>query len=115
MRRLIVTSAVLVSFSLAAAAQAVTITNADSDSQHIFVCDEQCGPSHGDDWGTARDFWLSPGQSQSFDCNGKCYVGTYQNGESPMLGDIAFADDDEMFEGDDEGFIRKGIATHKSE
>ena len=96
------------------AASAVMITNLDSASVRVFVCDENCGPSHGDDWGSARDFWLSAGEARSFDCSGKCFVGTYHGDNSPSLGDMAFADDDELFRDDESGDIRNGFATHKA-
>lgn len=80
----------------------------------IFVCDDKCGPSFGDDWGSARDFWLAAGESQSFDCSGQCFVGIYYDDHSPTLGDMALADDDELFQGDETGYIRNGIATHKA-
>ena len=103
-----------VALLMAPAASAVTITNLDSASVRIFVCDENCGPSHGDDWGSARDFWLGAGDAKSFDCTGKCYVGIYNGDNSPALGDIAFADDDELFRGNESGYIRNGYATHKA-
>lgn len=93
-------------------AWAVTITNTDGESRHVFVCDDKCGPSFGDDWGSARDFWLSPGEARSFDCSGTCHVGTYVDGKPPTLGDMAFADDDEIFKGDESGYLRGGTATH---
>lgn len=80
----------------------------------VFVCDEDCGPSHGDDWGSARDFWLAAGEAKSFDCKGKCYVGAYYEDHSPTLGDMAMADDDEVFSGAESGYIRKGVATHNA-
>ena len=112
--RLQMTAAVVLALALIAKpAIAVTITNQDGESRHIFVCDNKCGPDFGDDWGSARDFWLSPGESRSFDCSGQCYVGTYTTTTSPTLGDMAFSDDDEHFRGDDTGYIRNGTATHK--
>ena len=92
--------------------RAVTITNADAESRHVFVCDDKCGPSFGDDWGSARDFWLSAGEARSFDCSGTCFVGIYTSEHSPTLGDMAFADDDEIFKGDESGYLRGGTATH---
>jgi hypothetical protein len=114
MRCSFVLSAAIAASLTAAPASAVTITNLDQTNTHIFVCDDKCGPSHGDDWGSARDFWLAAGESRSFDCSGKCYVGTYNDDNSPTLGDMAFADDDELFQGDETGYIRGGIATHKA-
>lgn len=99
---------------LVPAASAVTITNLDSASVRVFVCDENCGPSHGDDWGSARDFWLGAGEARSFDCSGDCFVGTYHGDESPALGDMAFADDDEVFRGNESGYVRNGLVTHKA-
>ncbi len=99
---------------LAEPAFAVTITNLDQTSVRVFVCDENCGPSHGEDWGSARNFWLGTGEARSFDCVGKCFVGTYSGENSPSLGDMAFADDDEVFEGTESGYIRNGYATHKA-
>lgn len=94
-------------------AGAVTITNADAEARRVFVCDEKCGPSYGDDWGSARDFWLEPGQAQSFDCEGECFVGTERDGKLPTLGDMALSDDDENFKADESGYIRNGYASHK--
>ena len=50
---------------------------------------------------------------RSFDCSGTCHVGTYVDGKPPTLGDMAFADDDEIFKSDESGYIRGGTATHK--
>jgi hypothetical protein len=94
-------------------ALAVTLTNLDSVSRHIFVCDEKCGPSFGEAWGSARDFWLGAGESTTFDCVGDCFVGTYESETSPSLGDMAVADDDEIFRRSETGYIRNGYATHK--
>jgi len=95
-------------------AAAVTITNLDQESRRIFVCDDKCGPSFGEDWGSAVDFWLAPGESRSFGCSGECFVGIYYEDHSPTLGDMAMADDDELFHGDEAGYIQRGIATHKA-
>jgi hypothetical protein len=95
-------------------ASAVTITNLEQESQRIFVCDDKCGPSFGDDWGSALDFSLAPGESRSFDCSGKCFVGLYYEDHSPSLGDMAMADDDELFEGNETGYIRRGTASHNA-
>ena len=102
-----------VAIFVAVPAYAVTITNADAESRRIFVCDEKCGPSFGDEWGSASDFWLEPGQSRSFECEGSCFVGTERDGKLPTLGDMAFSDEDENFRGDENGYIRGGYATHK--
>jgi hypothetical protein len=107
-------AAAVATFLTAATASAVTITNLDQSSVRIFVCDDKCGPSHGDDWGSARDFWLGAGEAKSFDCSGKCYVGIYTSEDSPTLGDMAFADDDELFQSTESGYIRNGTATHKA-
>lgn len=93
---------------------AVTITNLDQGSVRVFVCDDKCGPSHGEDWGSARDFWLAAGEARSFDCSGSCFVGIYYDDHSPTLGDMAMADDDEIFQGSESGYIRNGTATHKA-
>ncbi|MBP6011773.1 MAG: hypothetical protein KBA31_06055 [Alphaproteobacteria bacterium] len=106
-------TAATIALLTAATASAVTITNHDQTSVRLMVCDEKCGPSHGDDWGSAFDFWLQPGEARSFDCTGTCFVGIYYDDHSPTLGDMAVADDDEMFEGNEAGYIRRGIATHK--
>jgi hypothetical protein len=98
----------------AGAALAVTITNQDQTSRRIMVCDDKCGPSFGEDWGSASDFWLAPGESKSFACSGQCFVGIYYDDHSPTLGDMAMADDDELFQGDETGYIRGGIASHKA-
>jgi hypothetical protein len=95
-------------------ASAVTITNLDQSSVRVFVCDDKCGPSHGDDWGSARDFWLAAGEAKSFDCTGQCFVGIYYDDHTPTLGDMAMADDDELFQGAESGYIRNGTATHKA-
>jgi hypothetical protein len=95
-------------------ASAVTITNLDQSSVRVFVCDDKCGPSHGEDWGSARDFWLAASEAKSFDCSGQCYVGLYYDDHTPTLGDMAFADDDELFQGTESGYIRNGTATHKA-
>lgn len=97
----------------ACSAAAVTITNLEQASAHIFVCDDQCGPSFGDSWGSARDFWLQPGASQSFDCAGQCFVGVYDGDRPPTLGDMAVADDDEIFQGDETGYIQGQFVSHK--
>lgn len=95
-------------------AAAVTITNRDAESQRVLVCDEACGPEFGDDWGSAFDFWLQPGQSRSFSWRGRCFVGVYDDeGQPPPLGDIADADDDEFFRGDEAGEIVNGYAHRK--
>ncbi len=98
----------------ATTASAVTITNLDQGSVRVFVCDNDCGPSHGDDWGSARDFWLAAGEAKSFDCSGECYVGLFYDDHTPTLGDMAMADDDELFKGAESGYILKGTATHKA-
>ncbi|MBC7102516.1 MAG: hypothetical protein H5U13_04710 [Parvibaculum sp.] len=102
----------LAMFAFASAAGAVTLTNLDGNSVQILVCDENCGPSHGDDWGSAFDFWLAPGETKTFACSGECFVGSYYDGHSPTLGDMAVADDDEMFSGDEHGYIQNGFAVH---
>jgi hypothetical protein len=104
--------ALTASLAAAGTAAAVTITNKDPDSVHVMVCDDKCGPSHGDDWGSAFDFWLQPGEAHSFDCSGKCYVGLYYEDHSPTLGDMAMADDGEYFKGDEAGSISAGVAMH---
>ena len=103
-----------VALATAGNASAVTITNMDQTSQRTFVCDDKCGPSFGDDWGSALDFSLAPGESRSFNCSGTCFVGLYYEDHSPTLGDMAMADDDELFKGDETGYIRSGIVTHKA-
>jgi hypothetical protein len=95
-------------------ASAVTITNLDQGSQRLLVCDDKCGPSFGEDWGSAFELSLAPGESTSFNCSGKCFVGTFSDDQSPTLGDMAVADDDELFEGDETGYIRGGFATHSA-
>ena len=112
--RFILATAATAAVLAASTASAVTITNLEQSSVRIFVCDQDCGPSHGDDWGSARDFTLSAGEAKSFDCKGKCFVGVFADGESPSLGDMAMADDDELFSGVESGYIRNGGATHKS-
>lgn len=107
-------SVAIIALLTAGSASAVTITNLDPDSQRIFVCDDKCGPSFGESWGSAFDFSLASGESKSFDCSGKCFVGIYYDDHSPTLGDMAVADDDELFEGDEAGYIQRGIATHKA-
>ncbi len=93
-------------------AAAVTITNQDDVQRHLFVCDENCGPENGDDW-HAQDFWIGIGESLNFGCKGTCFVGIYTGGDSPSLGDMAFADDDEIFRGDEIGYVRNNQVTHK--
>jgi hypothetical protein len=95
-------------------ASAVTITNLDQSSQRLFVCDDKCGPSFGEAWGSAFDFSLAPGESRSFNCSGQCFVGAFSGEQPPTLGDIAVADDDEVFQGDEAGYIRGGFATHQA-
>ena len=107
-------AAAAATFLTATTASAVTITNLDPSSVRVFVCDNDCGPSHGDDWGSARDFWLAAGEAKSFDCSGECYVGLYYDDHTPTLGDMAMADEDEQFTGADSGYIRGGTATHKA-
>jgi len=106
----VVTALAMLAF--ASAAGAVTLTNLDSTSVQILVCDENCGPSEGDDWGSAFDFWLAPGETKTFACSGECFVGSYYEGHSPTLGDMADADDDEIFSGDEQGYIKNGFAYH---
>ena len=107
------TIALALSAALAAwPAGAVTVINPGDASAHIFVCDDQCGPSFGDSWGSARDFWIQPGSSQSFDCNGKCFVGVYDGEKPPTLGDMAMADDDELFKGDETAYIQNAFVSH---
>lgn len=105
---------VALSLLMAGAASAVTITNQDQESRRVMVCDDKCGPSFGEDWGSAFDFWLAPGESKSFACSGECFVGVYSGGQPPNLGDMALADDDEIFKGDETGFIRGGYARHSA-
>jgi hypothetical protein len=93
-------------------AEAVTLTNLDKSSAQIFVCDSNCGPSHGEDWGSAFDFWLAANETKTFPCADECFVGIYYDGHSPSLGDMADADDDEVFRGDERGFIQSGYAVH---
>lgn len=114
MRYGLVLSAAVAASLTVATASAVTITNLDQANIRIFVCDDKCGPSHGDDWGSARDFWLAAGESIRFDCSGQCHVGAYYDDHPPTLGDMAMADDDELFQGEEAGYIRGGIATHKA-
>ena len=94
-------------------AAAVTLSNLDQQRQHVFICDDKCGPSFGEDWGSASDFWLEAGESHSFGCSGKCFVGLYYEDHSPTLGDMAMAEDDELFSGDETGFIQGGFVSHK--
>jgi hypothetical protein len=98
--------------AFASSAGAVTLTNRDNDNVRVFVCDENCGPSHGEDWGSAFDFWLAPGETKTFTCSGECFVGAYYEGHSPTLGDMAMADDDELFRGDESGYMQKGYPVH---
>lgn len=102
----------LAMLGFASTASAVTLTNLDKNTVQIFVCDENCGPSHGDDWGSAFDFWLAPGETKTFACSGECFVGAYYEGHTPTLGDMAMADDDELFSGDEQGYLQKGYAVH---
>jgi hypothetical protein len=102
-------AAVLASYPAAA----ITVTNLEDQRQHIFVCDDNCGPSHGDDWGSAVDAWLDPGESRSFACAGKCFVGLYYDDHPPTLGDMAMAEDDELFSGDEAAYIQAGSVSHK--
>ncbi|PKP78114.1 MAG: hypothetical protein CVT81_05625 [Alphaproteobacteria bacterium HGW-Alphaproteobacteria-3] len=101
----------LAMFAFAPAAGAVTLTNLDGNSVQILVCDENC-PSDDEYWGSAFDFWLAPGETKTFACSGECFVGSYYDGHSPTLGDMAVADDDEMFSGDEHGYIQNGFAVH---
>ena len=111
--RLSLTLTLAISSALAALpAAAVTVINADPARAHVFVCDSQCGPSFGDAWGSARDFWLDPGASQSVDCNGECFVGVYEGDKSPTLGDMAVADEDELFQGNETAYIQGNFASH---
>jgi hypothetical protein len=107
--------AAVITLLTTAPASAVTITNLDQTNLRIFVCDDKCGPSFGEDWGSAIDFWLAAGESRSFECSGQCFVGTYYDDHSPTLGDMAMADDDELFQGGETGYIRRGTASHKAE
>jgi hypothetical protein len=93
-------------------AAAVTVINAGDAAVHVFVCDDQCGPSFGDSWGSARDVWLQPGASQSYDCQGQCFIGLYNGEDSPTLGDMAMADEDELFKGDETAYIQDGLVSH---
>jgi hypothetical protein len=95
-------------------AWAVSITNLDQEAQRLFVCDEKCGPSFGEDWGSAFDVSLAPGETRIFNCSGQCFIGTFSGEQPPTLGDMAMADDDEVFEGDEAGYIRGGFATHQA-
>ncbi len=95
----------------AGAAGAVSITNLDQQTYQVMVCDENCGPSHGADWGSAFDFNLAAGETRQFSCAGQCYVGVYYDGHSPTLGDMAM-DDEAQFKGDDQGYIQQGYAVH---
>lgn len=112
MRQTLPVVTALAMLAFASAAGAVTLTNLDSTSVQILVCDENCGPSEGDDWGSAFDFWLAPGETKTFACSGECFVGSYYEGHSPTLGDMADADDDEIFSGDEQGYIKNGFAYH---
>lgn len=114
MRYALAITVAIVTLATAGNASAVTLTNLDQDNHRIFVCDEKCGPSFGEDWGSAFDFWLAPGESRSFDCAGECFVGAYYDDHSPTLGDMAMADEDELFRGEETGYIRRGTATHKA-
>jgi len=38
----------------------------------------------------------------------------YYEDHSPTLGDMAMADDDQLFEGEETGYIRSGVVTHKA-
>lgn len=93
-------------------AAAVTLVNLEQVRTQAFVCDDKCGPSFGEDWGSARDFWLEPGEQRSFDCSGQCFVGVYYEGHSPTLGDMAMADDAELFQGNETGYIQGGLVSH---
>lgn len=112
MRKALAGVAALAMLAFASSACAVTLTNLDDSRVQIFVCDENCGPSHGQDWGSAFDFWLAPGEAKTFACSGKCFVGAYYEGHSPTLGDMAVADDDELFSGDERGYMKNGFAVH---
>jgi hypothetical protein len=114
MRYGFILSVAIVALLTAANASAVTITNQEQDSRQVFVCDDKCGPSFGDAWGSAFDFSLAPGESRNFACSGECFVGVFYDGHPPTLGDMAVADDDELFQGDEAGYIRRGIVTHKA-
>jgi hypothetical protein len=113
MRSIVAISVAFMALATSSAAWAVTITNVDQEARRIFVCDEKCGPSFGEEWGSARDFWLHPGQSQSFDCAGTCFVGVYEGDTPPNLGDMASAVDDEIFQGNETGYISGGYARRK--
>jgi hypothetical protein len=113
MRGALLTTLVIGSLLGSPSAHAVSLTNLDQERLEVFVCDDKCGPNHGDDWGSAREFWLSPGETRTFDCSGQCFVGLYNGDKSPTLGDMAMADDDELFQGDEAGYIQRGIVTHK--
>ncbi len=93
-------------------AAAVTLINLEAARSQVFVCDDKCGPSFGEDWGSAQDFWLDSGESRSFDCSGQCFVGLYYEGHSPTLGDMAMAEDDELFQGSETGYIQGGTVSH---
>ncbi len=112
MRKALAVVAALAMLAFASSAGAVSITNLDNNNVQIFVCDENCGPSHGEDWGSAFDLWLAPGETKTFACSGECFVGAYSEGQSPSLGDMAMADDDELFRGDERGYMQKGFAVH---
>lgn len=109
-----ISGALALSLLTAGAALAVTITNQDQENHRVFVCDDKCGPSFGEEWGSAFDFWLAPGESKSFACSGECFVGVYYDDHSPTLGDMAMADDDEIFKGDETGYIRSRSARHSA-
>ena len=107
-------SVAIIALLTAGNAWAVTITNLDQEARRMLVCDDKCGPSFGEDWGSAADVSLAPGESRSFNCSGQCFVGTFYDDHAPTLGDMAMADDDEMFQGDENGYIRGGNVTHKA-
>lgn len=112
MRKALAAVSALATLAFASSAGAVSLTNLDNERVEIFVCDEDCGPSHGADWGSAFDFWLAPGETRTFACRGECFVGAYVDGHSPSLGDMASADDDEIFTGDERGYMQGGFAKH---
>lgn len=88
-------------------AHAATLTNRDSVGHHVIVCDEGCRRADRDT-NSQRDFWLGPGESRTFSCYDRCFVGIYRNGAPPPIAEMAVGGDNAFYRGDEVGEIIAG-------
>ncbi|MEQ1493150.1 MAG: hypothetical protein ABL932_21630 [Terricaulis sp.] len=106
MRTRVITLA-LVAALLPLSAHAASLRNRDTVSHHVVVCDEGCRQADEDN-ADRRDFWLGPGESRTFPCYGRCFIGIYRNGAPPSPAEMAIGGEDDFYRGDETADIVGG-------